>query len=197
MSDFIIDESFEEEAFGIYPGPGYMYSEQEREIVDNIHSKYEIDVDEVFILIGFVKKSLPSIFHQDLSNKEKTKLRCYFENTESKPIDRISFSNPEGIQFILENPDLIEVLMKYVRRRCNFIDTNDNKAFKKFIAKTLYKRLIHKLNQTNYNAKVIIGLIFSLYRITLINNPILSEQEYGSEGYIKYLEQNIRSFLTD
>jgi hypothetical protein len=188
--------TLEEYAFGIRPGPGFNYCQHERQIIKTITDRYSIDEWDVYTLIDFVKTELSSIRHKELSNTEIRDIRKFIESGNS--ITSVSFvapNNKKGKQgFKIKDKELIEVLLKYVTKRYHFAEIGGDKNFVKLIFKVLFDRLTkyHKIEPLR--ADEIIGYIFGLYGIALINNPIQSVFEYGETGYEAYLRQNMVSF---
>ncbi|MFO7656344.1 MAG: hypothetical protein R6W78_04695 [Bacteroidales bacterium] len=194
---FEIDESFDDYAFGIHLD-NFEYTDDEINTVKTIVEKYSIDELEVYTLVDFVKRELPSLQHKDLLKHEIDGIKSFIDS--GNKVENISFRGKD-FSFNIKDPDLIEVLSKYIRKRYNFVNPEGDKSFKKLVARTLYKRLTEKLKQKDYDAKIIIGLIFAPYHIALVNDPILTEKEnsikHPGDNYLNYLERKIRSFLTD
>ena len=101
----------------------------------------------------------------------------------------------------IENTELIEKFITLIEKRIRFSDLNGDKEYKRFIAKTLHQRLTSKHNLTDYDAKIVIGLIFANNNICLVNEPILTRtefeesKEHQTDNYLNYLERKVRSFL--
>jgi len=180
------------------------YSKEERQEVKFISKKYEISEHDVCTLFRFVKTEVQNINHVDLSNNEILQIQKFLEN--DKKIKGVSFIGTNGKQaFKIENNELIEKLMDFTKnlleKRIRFSDLNGDKDYKKLIAKTLYNRLTGKHDLKDYDAKIIIGLIFAHNKICLVNEPILTRtqfkesKEHQTDNYLNYLERKVRSFI--
>jgi len=196
----IIEDNIENWAFNRFVVDKIEYSKEERQEVKFISKKYEISEHDVCTLFRFVKTEVQNINHVDLSNNEIIQIQEFLEN--EKKIKGVSFIGANGKQaFKIENTELIEKFLNLVKKRVWFSDLNGDKDYKRLIAKTLYNRLTGKLNLNNYDAKIIIGLIFAHNKICLVNEPILTRtqfkesKEHQTDNYLNYLERKVRSFI--
>jgi len=192
----IIEDNF----FNRLLGYNIAYSKEERKEVKFISTKYKISEHDVCLLFDFVKSENQNINHVDLSNNEILQIQNYFENP--KKIKGVSFIGANGKQALkIENTELIEKFITLIEKRIRFSDLNGDKEYKRFIAKTLHQRLTSKHNLTDYDAKIVIGLIFANNNICLVNEPILTRtefeesKEHQTDNYLNYLERKVRSFL--
>lgn len=174
-----------------------------REIIE----KYHIEESIVQWYADLVKNQLAFLNYDKLSRAEIKSITKATKIKEGKGYIRIL----EDIQSVtfkgknftipITNPEFVTSLSDILLKRFREVHKGGGKQKKKQLAKFMFNQLTTNDKIEPYDAKIIIGLLFSLHNIALVNNPILTRDQFNAvkrhskDNYLNYLERNIRRFL--